>query len=88
MNAEQLADRIEDMSGDAPGSVRATVDYLLGSTWHALMDVAEGSAGLDRASEAIDEAIRALEHYRDRLRRMDDAETAEAVMHLGDRGEL
>jgi hypothetical protein len=78
-----LAERIEDLDDESPGTVGKTVVDLLLAARAALRERQNDEAeGLITASGHVDTAISLLTHYRERLERLADIESKAALEEM------
>jgi hypothetical protein len=73
-----IGERLDDLREETPGSVRATVDHLLGAAWDGLYERKEQDAdGIITAGAHIDAALAILTTYRDRLAALGEQDAEE-----------
>jgi len=83
-----LAERLEDLGstgGDEKpaANVRSTVEYLIQSAWSALYHDNTERTDLIGASGRIEEAIKVLTAYRERLERLYEADNDAFMLAIG-----
>jgi hypothetical protein len=63
-----VGERLDDLREETPGSIRATIDHLLGAAWDALYERQHDDAdGILTALGHVDAALVVLTTYRARL---------------------
>jgi hypothetical protein len=82
-----ILEALTALSESSPrGNLRWSVEERLGVAWDHLRDVQDGQAGpesLTRSHEALDAAIAQIAFLRDRLKDLDEAQEAEALLARG-----
>ena len=83
-----LADRLDDLgpTGGAsrpPANVRSTVEHLLDAAWNALYHDDTECTDIIGAGARIEEAIKLLQAYRERLNRLYEVDFEEFMLAAG-----
>ena len=75
-----IQERLDDLSEEQPGTLRATCDHLLGAAWDALYERQHNDAdGLVTALSHIDAAVELLTAYQKRLQALREQDGKEYV---------